>query len=96
MARWGSVDFREFKRACKRMEKFTKIDLDKFCKDAARELAARLLGKVIRRTPVDTGFLREGWSGVAYARSLPVFKQGNNYIIEVVNPTEYALTQWGI
>ncbi|MCP3318284.1 HK97 gp10 family phage protein, partial [Clostridioides difficile] len=37
------------------MEKFTKIDLDKFCKDAARELAARLLGKVIRRTPVDTG-----------------------------------------
>ncbi|EQH74827.1 hypothetical protein QMS_0816 [Clostridioides difficile DA00307] len=57
MARWGSVDFREFKRVCKKMEKLTKIDLDKFCKDAARELAARLLGKVIRRTPVDTGFL---------------------------------------
>ncbi|MCD8659995.1 hypothetical protein [Clostridioides difficile] len=33
---------------------------------------------------------------MAYARSLPVYKQGNNYIIEVVNPTEYALTQWGI
>ncbi|MEW9486442.1 HK97 gp10 family phage protein, partial [Clostridioides difficile] len=30
------------------------------------------------------------WNGVAYARSLPVYKQGNNYIIEVVNPTEYA------
>ncbi|EQI29270.1 HK97 gp10 family phage protein [Clostridioides difficile] len=96
MARWGSVDFREFKRVCKKMEELTKIDLDKFCKDAARELAARLLGKVIRRTPVDTGFLRQGWNGGAYARSLPVYKQGNNYIIEVVNPTEYALTQWGI
>ncbi|WP_422389423.1 HK97 gp10 family phage protein [Clostridioides difficile] len=78
------------KTTANQIKKLTKIDLDKFCKDAARELAARLLGKVIRRTPVDTGFLRQGWNGVAYARSLPVYKQGNNYIIEVVNPTEYA------
>lgn len=26
----------------------------------------------------------------AYAQSLPVFKQGNNYYIEVINPVEYA------
>lgn len=38
MVRWGSVDFREFKRVCKKMEKFIKIDLDKFCKDVVREL----------------------------------------------------------
>ena len=32
MARWGSVDFREFKRVCKKMEELTKIDLDKCSK----------------------------------------------------------------
>ena len=26
----------------------------------------------------------------AYAQSLPVFKQGSNYYIEVINPVEYA------
>lgn len=50
------------------------------------------------------GTLRRGWTAKsqaeatkggkadvkAYAQSLPVFKQGNNYYIEVINPVEYA------
>lgn len=50
------------------------------------------------------GTLRRGWTAKsqaeatkggkadvkAYAQSLPVFKQGSNYYIEVINPVEYA------
>lgn len=42
------------------------------------------------------GTLRRNWTGgkntsaVAYANSLPVYKNGDNYTIIVSNPTEYA------
>ncbi|HBG7381178.1 TPA: HK97 gp10 family phage protein, partial [Clostridioides difficile] len=36
------------------------------------------------------GKLKEGWGGIAYARSLPVTKVGDNYVIEVKNPVPYA------
>jgi hypothetical protein len=56
-------------------------------------LAARLLAKVIKRTPVGKypassgkkgGTLRRGWTIGA------VKKIGDEYTIEVINPTEYA------
>lgn len=71
MARWGKCDFRELKALQKRMEKLSKAETEKFCEECARELAARLLGKVIRRTPVgryrkgsgkNGGTLRRGWT----------------------------------
>lgn len=105
MARWGSTDFRQLKRLQKKMEKLQSGDFDKFCEEAAKELAARLLGKVIRRTPVDDGVLRRGWTVQtesqaqvggnpknvkAYAESLIVTKVGSTYEIEVINPVNYA------
>ncbi|MCK1998921.1 HK97 gp10 family phage protein [Psychrobacillus psychrodurans] len=105
MARWGSTDFRQLKRLQKKMEKLQSGDFDKFCEEAAKELSARLLGKVIRRTPVDDGVLRRGWTVQtesqaqaggnpknvkAYAESLIVTKVGNTYEIEVINPVNYA------
>lgn len=71
MARWGKVDFREFRNLQKKMEKLADADFDQFCEEAAKELAARLLAKVIRRTPVGVydvksgkkgGTLRRGWT----------------------------------
>ena len=71
----------------------------------AKELAARLLAKVIKRTPVGDypkssgkkgGTLRRGWTGEksssaqAYANSLKVNRVGGAYVIEVINPVEYA------
>lgn len=69
MARRGArVDFRELKRMQKKMEKLGK-EYDKFCEAMAKELAARLLAKVIKRTPVGVyedgttgGTLRRGWT----------------------------------
>lgn len=52
MARWGSVDFRELKKLQKQLEQMERVEFQKFCQSCAKELAARLLAKVIHRTPV--------------------------------------------
>ena len=78
---------------------------DQFLTSCAKELAARLLAKVIKRTPVGQypsgsgktgGTLRRGWTAGkssnanAYANSLNVDKVGTDYVIEITNPVEYA------
>lgn len=50
--KWGKCDFDDLKRLQKRLERLQQIDFDKFCQAAAKELAARLLAKAIKRTPV--------------------------------------------
>lgn len=105
MARWGNADFEQLRELQERLQKLQSIDLNKFCEDASKELAARLLGLVIPRTrvgdyPKETGkkggTLRRGWTAGkeiaprTYAKSLPVEKSGNYYIIRVINPVEYA------
>jgi len=71
MAKWGNCDFRKLKELQKRMERLQPNDFEKFCEAAAKELAARLLAKVIKRTPVgqypdvpgkNGGTLRRGWT----------------------------------
>ena len=79
--------------------------IDVFLEGCAKELAARLLAKVIKRTPVGQypagsgktgGTLRRGWTAgqdsnaKAYANSLKVNKVGSDYVIEIINPVEYA------
>lgn len=71
MAKWGKVDYKQLERLRDELEKFQKVDIDKFCRDMAKELAARLLAKVVKRTPVGVyesgsgkvgGTLRRGWT----------------------------------
>lgn len=147
MPSWGKCDYKQFQAFQKRLEKLATHDFQSFCESAAKELAARLLAKVISRTPTGDkpklegpktvnvqgasgkskafltaeaarrdqywgsymgGTLRRGWTakteaeaqggsgrpsandGVAYAKSLPVVHQGNEFIIEIVNPVHYA------
>lgn len=106
MAKWGNADFRQLVKMQKKMEKLNTIDLDLFCKECSKELAARLLSLVINDTPVGIyksstgkvgGTLKRGWTGDSenvnprsYAKSLPISKNGSNYIIEIINPVEYA------
>lgn len=72
MARWGRVDYKQLKRLQQRMEKLEKAQFEKFCKDMAKEIAARLLAKVIKRTPVGLydgrvgGTLRRGWTSKSH------------------------------
>ena len=71
---------KEFQKIIEDMEK----EKDQLMIDTIKELAARLLRKVIKRTPSDTGNLRRNWV-VSDVR-----KNDSNYEIEVSNSTEYA------
>ena len=105
MARSGTINFRNFERIQSNLEKLNQEQVDLFIDACAKELVARLLAKVIKRTPVGDypnssgkkgGTLRRGWTGgknssaVAYADSLTIHHFGDAYVIEIINPVEYA------
>lgn len=82
-----SVNYQQLKAFERKLAKLARGDFEKFCEAAAKELAARLLSKVIKITPVakvDGGTLQRGWT------IGQVKKSGLIYEIEVINPVEYA------
>ena len=103
MGKMGKMNFqqlKDFERKLRAMQ-----NPDAFVESCAKELAARLLAKVIKRTPVGTypagsgkkgGTLRRGWTGEkrasasGYADTLTVDHVGDKYVIEIINPVEYA------
>lgn len=115
--KWGSADYRQLRNFQKKLEKLDAMQQE-FCEAAAKELAARLLRKVIKRTPVGQypkgsgmvgGTLRRGWTSeshkeavlgtvfggsntgaATYAKKLPIRREGNDYVIDIINPVEYA------
>ena len=62
MAKWGKVDFKDLERLQKKMDKWQQAELEQFCIDCAKELAARLIARAIKLTPVETGELRRAWT----------------------------------
>jgi hypothetical protein len=105
MARSGTFNFQDFEKIKNNLEKLNQEQVDLFIDACAKELAARLLAKVIKRTPVGDypnssgkkgGTLRRAWTGgknssaVAYADSLTIHHFGDAYVIEIINPVEYA------
>ena len=100
------LDYGELQKLKDQIEKLgDSKQMNQFLTSCAKELAARLLAKVIKRTPVGQypsgsgktgGTLRRGWTAgqnsnaSAYANSLNVNKVGNDYVIEIINPVEYA------
>lgn len=73
---WGNVDYRQLQKLRDNLQKLQDMDLDKFCEDVSKELAARLLALVIPRTPVGQypkssgkkgGTLRRGWTSKTQA-----------------------------
>ncbi len=75
MARWGNCDFRELQRLQEKIDRLQGEDVNAFCESCAKELAARLLAKVIRRTPIGQyeagsgktgGTLRRGWTAKSH------------------------------
>ena len=89
MAKWGKCDYKALVRLQKKFEKFEKADLDEFCEMCAKHLAARLLSRVIRITPVETGTLRRSWS--EENNEVYVEHKGNEFTCEIVNSTSYAI-----
>lgn len=105
MARSGTINFQDFEKIKRNLEKLSQEQVDSFIEACAKELAARLIAKVIKRTPVGDypnssgkkgGTLRRGWTGgktssaVSYVDSLTIHHFGNAYVIEIINPVEYA------
>jgi hypothetical protein len=93
MTKWGSCDFRQLKEMQKRLQKLNVEQLNTTCISLTNELAARLLRKVIKRTPVGQypsssgkigGTLRRGWN------IGEINKAGNTYEVEIINPVMYA------
>lgn len=84
MARWGRTDFEQLKQLQKQLEKFEQVDMDAFCEKCAKDLALMLSRRVKKRTPVDKGTLREGWT------TSSIRKENGSYVIEVINATEYS------
>lgn len=128
MARLGRFDMSGLKEFQRKLERLDQSAIDGFLEDCTKELAGRLLSKVVKRTPVGDythevtvtakrdgkkhkkgeqykkrvnpsgkkgGTLRRGWTGgqrysKEYADSLSIRHEGGSYIIEIVNPVEYA------
>lgn len=91
MASWGRFDYKQFERLQRKLERLKAEDIEAFCRAAAKELAARLLSKVIKRTPV--GRYKDGRTGGTLRRNWTVSgvdKGGNTYQVDVINNTLYA------
>ena len=91
-----SADYRQLTRFSDQINRLNNEQKQQFLEACCKELAARLLAKVIKRTPSKTGELRRGWTaGVKqnakqYADSLNIRHIGDKYSIEITNPVEYA------
>ena len=88
------VDYAALKRFRDNMAKLTEEQSAQFTESAVKELAARLLAKAKKLTPVGKykagsgkvgGTLRRGWTIGKVSR-----KDGE-YTIDVINPTAYAI-----
>lgn len=106
MGKWGRADFKQLKALQENIDQLAqKMNMDAFCEQCCKALAARLLALVIPATPVGKypkssgkmgGTLRRGWGidtaaeAKAYVDSLAIQKSGSGYLMEIINPVEYA------
>jgi hypothetical protein len=114
MAGSGGCKFDDLKKFQEKLNRLNEIELNLFLEACAKELAARLLAKVIKRTPVGEypkssgkkgGTLRRGWTtqvsgsgsegantkgASQYVDTLKVNHYDGTYVIEIVNPINYA------
>lgn len=98
-----SADYSQLLDFSKKIQRLNDAQREQVIVATIKEIASRVLAKTIKRTPVGKytdgrvgGTLRRGWTGEqkqsanAYTDSLKVYKRGNAYVIDIVNPVEYA------
>lgn len=96
------INLEGFKELEKSLTKIQK-DVDDFIVSLSKEVAARLLSKVIRRTPVGQykkgsgkvgGTLRRGWTAgkkrADFIEGIQVDKRGDTYEVVIKNSVEYS------
>lgn len=105
MGRMGRFQARDLEKLCDELQKL-EGNVNAFLETCAKKLAAELLRLVVKRTPVGEypqgsgkkgGTLKRGWTGSksvsstkGFAESVAVNHFGDTYVIEIVNPVEYA------
>lgn len=82
MARMGKFNIKGLKDFQQKLNKLQNPDA--FVESIARELAQRLYRELINNTPYITHNLQRGWT------IGEIKHEGNNYIVDIVNPVEYA------
>ncbi len=109
IGKMGQFSASDLKKLQQQLNKLKDNKVDAFVEGCAKELAARLLTRVIKRTPPGDypkstgkkgGTLKRGWTAgkssssyggaKEYANSLKVNHYGGFFVIEIVNPVEYA------
>lgn len=80
---WGKADYKQLLKLRENLGKLQEVDMDRFCRDVSKELAARLLALVIPRTPV--GNYKIEVETVA-KRDSKYHKKGDTYT-KRINPT---------
>ncbi|AWB31527.1 HK97 gp10 family phage protein [Clostridium botulinum] len=91
MARLASFDYSDFKKMAKSFQKaLDERVIERWIREFLLEMAFRAERKIKKRTPVGVypnktgGYLRRNW------QVGNVIKQGDAYIVEIFNNTEYA------
>lgn len=84
-----NVDYKQFEQFKKKLEKTLSDDSrQKFMEDCAKELAARLLSRVIKLSPTKTSALKKQWS--IDNKIINVEKVGDTYHCTIFNSIDYA------
>jgi len=89
----GAVNAKGLKEFQKNLEKLNEVERRQWNEAAVKGLAARLLAKVKKRTPVGIYSKRTGKKGGTLRRNWTVGKvnkSGDTYTIEIKNPVHYA------
>ena len=89
----GSVNLNGLKQFQQNLAKLNEAQRQQWNEAAVKELAARLLAKVKKRTPVGAYAKSAGKKGGTLRRNWTVGsvkKRGEEYTIEIFNPTHYA------
>ena len=81
MARFDISELKEFQ---KQLETMGKNTFDNIAEQCTNELAARMLRKTKKRTPVKSGHLKGSW------RANAAIKRGGQWRTAVFNPVKYA------
>lgn len=90
------ADFSQLTQFGEKLKRLDDVQREEYINSCLKEAAARLLAKVIKRTPVGEyddgrkgGTLRRGWTNDTN-KAMNITKQGDKYTIEIINPVEYA------
>ncbi len=85
MSNWGELDFSDFEKWAKQLDKtINEKEAEKMVKRTLIELASAVLRRTVEKSPVIMGDLRRGW------QIGQVHKTGDYYEIEIFNAVEYA------